>query len=209
VVALGGLVVYATSGVDSYLAIAFVATSFIIRFLFSDLYIVNKMTLVIPWLVTAKAEYSSIPIVILASCYFIRLTYPTEFSRVMAGIFIGLCGVALFVILFLPSSLLTETLLVLQLIGLAFAVVVLIVIIRALYRQRRGAWLTALSFFCFTIIGFYNIYAFIAGLDLNRNFIHIGYAMSLILSVVSLNSRTPMRLREELDMLRYEDLYKD
>jgi hypothetical protein len=210
IVALGGLVVYGTSGVDAYLAIAFLATAFIIRFLFSDLYLVNRFTQVIPWLVTAKLEYSSIPIVILASCYFIRLTYPTEFSRIMAGIFVGLCSLALVAILVLPSSLLTETLVALQLTGLAFTVAILVTIIRALYRQRRGAWLTALSFFCFAVIGFYNIYAFVAGLDLNRTFIHAGYAVSLILSVVSLNSRTPIRLREEaLDMLRYEDLYKD
>jgi len=210
IVTLGGLVVYASSGTSAYLAIAFVALAFIIRFLFSDLYFANQFTQLIPWIVTAKLEYASIPMVILASCYFIRITYPIEFSRIVSGIFIGISGVAIVAILFLPSALLSETLVVLQLTGLAFAVVVLVTIIRALYRQRRGARLTALSFFCFTVIGFYNIYAFIAGLDLDRTIIHAGYAVSLILSTVSLNLRTPMRLREEaLDMLRYEDLYKE
>jgi hypothetical protein len=210
IVALVGLVVYATSGASAYLAIAFVAVAFIVRFLFSDLYLVNQFTDIIPWIVTAKLEYGSMPMVILASCYFIRITYPIEFPRVVAGIFIGISGITLIAILFLPSGLLSETLVVLQLTGLAFALVIFITIIRALYRQRRGAWLTALSFFCFASIGSYNIYAFVAGLDLDRTVIHAGYAVSLILSVVSLHARTPMRLQEEaLDMLRYEDLYKD
>jgi hypothetical protein len=210
IVALIGLVIYATSGASAYLAIAFVAVAFIIRFLFSDLYLANQFTDIIPWIVTAKLEYSSIPLVILASCYFIRLTYPIEFSRIIAGIFIGISSVTLLAVMFLPSALLSVILVVLQLTGLAFAIVILITIIRALYRQRRGAWLTGLSFFCFAVIGFYNIYAFIAGLDLDRTVIHAGYSLSLILSVVSLNARTPMRLREEaLDMLRYEDLYRE
>jgi len=208
-VLLAGLVVYAMSGTDAYLSIALVAGAFIIRFLFSDLYLANQFTDIIPWIVTVKLEYGSIPIVILASCYFIRLTYPIEFSRLVAGIFISICGVGLIAILFLPSNLLSETLLAMQLTGLVFAAAVLVTIIRALYRQRRGAWLTALSFFCFTVIGVYNIYAFVAGLDLDRTVIHVGYGVSLILSMVSLNLRTPMRLQEEaFDMLRYEDLYQ-
>jgi hypothetical protein len=62
----------------------------------------------------------------------------------------------------------------------------------------------------FTLVGFYNVYAFIAVTDLNRIVIHIGYALALLLNVASLLYRTPMRLRsEEHDILRFNDLYKD
>jgi hypothetical protein len=56
------------------------------------------------------------------------------------------------------------------------------------------------------IVASYNTYAFIMVLDLNRAFIHFGYACALSLAAFSLFYRTPLRImQEENEILSYED----
>ncbi|HCZ37702.1 MAG TPA: hypothetical protein DHV26_17420 [Cytophagales bacterium] len=108
----------------------------------------------------------------------------------------------------IPSEGLTPILLLLQVLGLSLAVYCSISILRAVVINRSGAWVTALSMVMFIVVASYNVYAFIMVLDLNRAFIHIGYASAISLAAFSLMYRTPLRLKQEdSEMLRYEDLY--
>jgi hypothetical protein len=105
---------------------------------------------------------------------------------------------------------LSPLLLVLQVMGLALVLYTIFVIMKALIFPRTGAWVSALGTGVFALVGFYNIYAFITLIDLDRTIIHSGYALALILNVASLMYRTPLRLRtEEQDMLRFSDFYKE
>jgi hypothetical protein len=177
--------------------------------IFSDLYMIYHIGLEWPWKIIIRLEYCSIPVIILSAAYFIHLIYPLEFGVKGLTFFCVLSLVAIAVVISVPNHLLTETLTGLQVIGLLFSLAVMTIILLAIYRNRRGAWLSACSFLCFAAIGFYNIYAFLFNVDLNRVIIFYGYTAALLLSIISLARRTPIRLKEEkYEMLRYEDLYE-
>jgi hypothetical protein len=195
-------------GVRSYLALTFLSSAFILRFFFSDLYLIYQVGADFPWFITIRLEYCSIPLIVLSASIFLHAIYPIEFGKNHTLFFNYLSGLALITVLLMPTGMLTETLIGLQIIGLAFALTIFVSIYRAVYRQRSGAWLSASSVACFAAVGIYNIYALLFSMDLNRLMVLGGYTAALILSVISLTRRTPIRLKEEhLDMLRYEDFY--
>ncbi|HEY3401923.1 MAG TPA: 7TM-DISM domain-containing protein [Ohtaekwangia sp.] len=207
-VSLGGVVVYYINGIPSFLNLALLCLAFVVRFLFSDLYLAQELGVIFPWLVAAKIEYITIPLIVITATMFMSGIYPKEFKATVANLTIALCILLMVVVILVPSHLLSPVLVILQITGLLFTLYVLYVIIRALLIHRSGAWVSALSMGTFAMVGFYNIYAFILVLDLNRTVIDIGYAIALILSVISLLYRTPLRLQsEEHNMLRYDDLF--
>lgn len=210
VVSVGGLIIFFIVRPISFLYLALLSTAYTVRFIFSDLYFYNDFGIDPSWEVAAKIEYLTIPLIVLFGALFIASIYPQEFKRVLLYFFVTLNALLTGVVIFASSSMFSPLLLVLQIIALTFIAYVMYAIVRALIFQRAGAWVSVLGLIVFTLVGFYNVYAFITVTDLNRIVIHIGYALALLLNVASLLYRTPMRLRsEEHDILRFNDLYKD
>jgi len=206
--ALIGLVIFFLVRTQGFLFLSLITLAYTIRFLFSDLYLFSDLGIHVPWIIVAKLEYATIPLIIVFATIFIAHIYPLEFKRKLSYFFIILNSLLVAVVVASPSSLFSPLLVVLQIVGLAFIAVAMYVIIGALIFRRAGAWVSVLGLVAFVLVGFYNIYAFITFSDLNRIVIHSGYALALLLNIVSLLYRTPMRLRyEEDNILRYSDLY--
>lgn len=208
IVAVGGLSLAFINRRNSFLFIALLALAYILRFLFSDLYFYYDLGINPGWELAAKIEYLTIPLIILCAALFISTIYPQEFKRNIFNIFIIVNAALILVVVLADSSIFSPLLVALQVAGLVFAVFIIYIIIRAILYKRSGAWISGMGVAIFALVGFYNIYAFVIGIDLNRIFIHSGYTLALVLNVVSLIYRTPLRLEaEEQDILRYTDLY--
>jgi hypothetical protein len=203
-----GISVYYLTDAKGYLYLAFLGFVYLLRFLFSDLYLATDFEIDLPWLLAAKIEYATVPLIVAAAATFMSAIYPKEFKRTARIFFQATSAIAVLCIVLIPSGGLTPILLLLQVLGLSLAVYCSISILRAVITNRSGAWVTALSMGVLIAVASYNVYAFIMVLDLNRAFIHIGYACALSLAAFSLMYRTPLRLKQEdSEMLRYEDLY--
>jgi hypothetical protein len=210
IVSIGGLVIFFIVRPISFLYLALLSIAYTVRFIFSDLYFYYDFGIDLSWEVAAKIEYLTIPLIIICGALFMWSIYPQEFKRIPLYFFIVVNTLLTGAVIFASSSMFSPLLLVLQVTGLTFIVYLMYAIIRALIFQRAGAWISVLGMIVFALVGFYNIYAFISVSDLNRIVIHSGYALALLLNVVSLLYRTPMRLQsEEHDILRFTDLYKD
>lgn len=210
IVSVGGLIIFFIVRPVSFLYLAMLSMAYTVRFIFSDLYFYNDFGIDTGWEIAARIEYLTIPLIVLCGALFISSIYPQEFKRVLLYIFVVINAVLIGVVVFADSSMFSPLLLVLQVEALTFIVYVMYAIIRALIFQRAGAWVSVLGLIVFTLVGFYNVYAFITVTDLNRIVIHSGYAIALLLNVASLLYRTPMRLQsEERDILRFTDLYKE
>jgi hypothetical protein len=209
-VSMTGFIIYFIFRAPGFLFLSLLSFAYTVRFLFSDLYFYYDLGMNVPWQWAARIEYGTIPLIILCGSLFIATIYPQEFKRGILYFFVSINALLIVVIIVCPSSLLSPLVLGLQFIGLALIVYTVYAIMRALIYQRKGAWVSALGTFVFAMIGFYNIYVFITLGDLNRTVIDSGYALALILNVISLLYRTPVRLRtEEQDTLRFSDLYND
>jgi hypothetical protein len=210
IVGIGALIIFFIVRPVSFLYLAMLSIAFTVRFIFSDLYFYNDFGIEPGWEVAAKIEYLTIPLIVLCGALFISSIYPHEFKRILLYIFVVINALLIGVVIFADSSMFSPLLLVLQVEALTFIGYVMYTIVRALIFQRAGAWVSVLGLTVFTLVGFYNVYAFITVTDLNRIVIHSGYALALLLNVASLLYRTPMRLQsEEQDILRFTDLYKD
>jgi hypothetical protein len=207
---IAGFIIYFIFRPMGFLFLASLSLAYTIRFLFSDLYFYYDLGLNIPWQWAARIEYNTMPLIIICAALFMATIYPQEFKRSILYFFVSVNALLLVVIIFCPSSLFSPLVLMLQIIGLALVMYSIYTILKALIFQRKGAWVSALGTGVFALIGFYNIYVFIMMGDLNRTFIHSGYAVALLLNVISLLYRTPVRLRhEEQDTLRFSDLYSE
>jgi hypothetical protein len=210
VASLIGLIIFFLVRSQGFLFLSFLALAYTLRFLFSDLYFYYDFGIEMPWAWAARIEYSTIPLIVLTASLFIAALYPQEFKRGVLYFSVGLNTLLLIATIVAPSEMLSPLVVVLQVAGLSFVLYAIYVILKALIFPRTGAWVSALGTAVFALVGFYNIYAFITLIDLNRTVIHTGYAVALILNVISLLYRTPMRLRtEEEDMLRFSDLYDE
>jgi hypothetical protein len=210
IASVAGFIIYFILRPPGFLFLAWLSLAYTIRFMFSDLYFYYDLGLNIPWQWAARIEYITMPFIVLCGALFLATIYPQEFKRVILYFFVSVNALLIVVIAFCPSSLFSPLVLALQLIGLALVMYSIYAILKALIFQRKGAWVSALGTGVFAMIGFYNIYVFIMMGDLNRTFIHCGYALALLLNVISLLYRTPVRLRhEEQDTLRFSDLYSE
>jgi hypothetical protein len=208
ILGIGGLAIYYLVRVSGFLYLSFLGFAYMLRFLFSDLYLATDFEIDLPWIVAAKIEYATIPLIVAAAAAFISNIYPKEFKRSARIFFQATSLVALICIILMPSAGFTPVLLLLQVFGLSLALHSLYSIIRAMVVNRSGAWVSALSMGVLIIVASYNTYAFIMVLDLNRAFIHFGYACALSLAAFSLFYRTPLRLKqEENEILSYEDFF--
>jgi hypothetical protein len=205
-----GFIVYFIIRSPGFLLLALLSLAYTIRFLFSDLYFYYDFGITMDWEWAAKIEYSTIPLIVLIGSLFIATIYPQEFKRRILYFFVAINALLIVVTIVSPSSMFSPLLVVLQLVGLSLLIYTIYAIIKALIFLRKGAFVSALATGVFVLVGFYNIYAFITLADLDRTIIHGGYAVALILNVISLLYRTPVRLRsEEQDMLRFSDFYSD
>jgi hypothetical protein len=205
-VTAAGILVFYVSGTLSFLYLGMLAFAYVIRFLFSDLYFAFDFGINFPWIVVAKIEYATIPLIVISAAFFISSIYPRDFKPFMVVTFVVCCLMMMVAVVAVPSRLLSPLLVAMQIVGLLFCLGIIYAIVRAITFKRVGAWISALSVAVFTMVGFYNIYAFIFVLDLNRTVIHVGYALAMVLSVVSLVYRTPLRLKKEEDeILRFDD----
>jgi hypothetical protein len=205
-----GLVVYFVVRSRGFLFLALLSLAFAVRFLFSDLYFYDELGIEPGWLTVARIEYSSIPVIVLCGAFFIATIYPQEFRKVVLNAIVAVNVILVVVTMLVPSSFFSPLLVVHQITGVVVLLYFIYAIVKALTFPRKGAWVTALGTGIFCMVGLYNIYAFITLTDLNRTIIHSGYAIALILNVVSLLYRTPLRLlSEEQDMLRFSDFYGD
>lgn len=210
VTSLAGFIIYFILRSRGFLFLGLLSLAYTVRFLFSDLYFYYDFGIDTNWIWAAKIEYSTIPLIILAASFFMAALYPQEFKKTMLYFFAFTNAILVLVVFFSPSSMFSPLLVLLQVMGLALVVYTIFVVMKALIFPRTGAWVSALGTGVFALVGFYNIYAFITLIDLNRTIIHSGYAVALILSAVSLTYRTPLTLRtEEQDMLRFSDFYKE
>lgn len=193
----------------SFLYLGLFSLAFMIRFLFSDLYFYQHLGVNFSWLTAAKIEYMTIPLILLSATFFMSAIYPQEFRRASVYFFSVLNVILMLFVLVASSAWFSSLLTVLQVVGLAFILYVIYVLIKAIIYQRTGAWISTLGLIVFAMVGFYNIYAFITISDLNRVVIHAGYFIALMLNAASLFYRTPVRLfSEEQDILRYNDLFR-
>lgn len=205
-----GLVIYFIFRTRSFLFIGLLALAFTLRFLFSDLYFYEYLGIDLGWEWVARLEYSSIPLIVATGCFFMRSIYPQEFRRWALIGLVALNGSLFMATWVVPSSVFSPLLIVLQFAALTMLLYSLYTILNALIFGRKGAWLSVAGALIFTLVGVYNVYAFLTLADLNRTIIHIGYAAALVLNLVSLLYRTPVRLlSEEQDILRYSDFYKE
>jgi hypothetical protein len=203
-----GLVIFFLVRSRGFLFLALLSGAYTIRFLFSDLYFYYGLGVNIDWEWAARTEYVTIPLIVLTGSLFIWSLYPQEFKKWVLYFFVVTDVLLIIAAVAVPSEMLSPLVIVLQVIGLALVLYAIYVILKALIFPRTGAWVSALGTGVFVLVAFYNIYAFITLIDLNRTIIHFGYALALILNVLSLLYRTPMRLRSEAeDMLRFSDLY--
>jgi hypothetical protein len=205
-----GFIIYFLVRSTGFLFLALLSLAYTVRFLFSDLYFYYDFGIAVTWEWAAKIEYSTIPLIVLCASLFIATIYPQEFGKRVLYFFVIVNAVLIGLTFIAPSRFFSPLLVVLQIVGLVLVLYTIYAIVKALIYQRKGAWVSALGTGVFSLVGFYNIYAFITLSDLDRTVIHIGYAIALILNVISLLYRTPMRLRsEEQDMLRFSDFYSD
>jgi hypothetical protein len=209
IAAIIGFIVFFIFRPPTFLYFALLSLSFALRFLFSDLYLYYETGLTIPWAIAARIEYLTVPFIIMSAAAFIASLYPQEFHRLALLIIMVLNGVACAFLAFAPTSFLSPVLLAVQIQSLLFIAYVIIAILRALTFNRGGAWVTAVGLAIFACVGFYNIYTFLNGAELNRTVIHVGYGIAILLNLVSLFYRTPIRVAsEDRDTLRYTDLYR-
>ncbi len=203
-------VIYFIFRTRAFLFLGLLAFAFALRFLFSDLYFYRYLLLKPSWAWVARLEYSSIPLIVVAGSFFMRSIYPQEFKRWALYTLVAINGVLIMVTVFAASSIFSPLLIFLQFAALMMLLYSLYVILNALIFGRKGALFSAFGALIFTLVGVYNIYAFLTLADLNRIIIHSGYAVALIFNVVSLLYRTPVRLlSEEQDILRFSDFYKE
>lgn len=208
ITALCGLVVSFVNRRHSLLFLALLSLSYTLRFLFSDLYFYYDIGINPGWEVASKIEYITVPLIVLSASLFLSAIYPQEFKRTILYFLVTINAVLIAVVIVAPFSILSPVLVILQVVGLIFIGVIFYVIVKALILRRSGAWISGLGVLVFALVGFYNIYSFMAHSDLNRVIIHSGYAIALLLNIFSLLYRTPLRLKaEESDVLRYSDLY--
>lgn len=209
-ISVAGSLIYFLIRSSGFLFLALLSLAYIVRFLFSDLYFYYDLAIHVPWEWAARIEYSTIPLVVLFGSLFMATIYPQDFKRGVLYFFVVVNILLIAIVVLAPFAMFSSLLLVLQVVGLILLLYTMYAVLKALVFQRKGAWVSALSTAVFALVGFYNIYAFITGTDLNRTIIHSGYAIALILNVISLQYRTPVRLRaEEQDILRFSDLYND
>ncbi|MBX2899262.1 MAG: hypothetical protein KF775_06415 [Cyclobacteriaceae bacterium] len=206
---VAGLVIFYLTGARSFFHLSLLGLAFMLRFLFSDLYLALDLGIELPWLVAAKLEYATVPMIVIAATTFMAGIYPNEFRKFACIFFQVTSAILILAIILVPSGGLTPLLFLMQILGLTLAIYCTVTILRAMVINRSGVWLNALSMGVLIVVASYNIYTFIAVIDLNRAIIHSGYAIALSLSAFSLIYRTPLRLRqEESERLRYEDLYQ-
>ena len=205
---LTGMIIFYYSRPVNILYFSFLSLAYMLRFLFSDLYLAIDFGIDLPWIVAAKIEYATVPLIIITAAMFMGSIYPREFKKPAQVFFQITSLVSLALIIFVPSGGLMPLLTFLQILGLFLAAYSAYSIVQALLINRSGAWISALSMGAFVLVASYNIYAFIMVLDLNRTLIHAGYASALILCAISLFYRTPLRLKTESNQtLRYEDFF--
>jgi len=210
IVSLGCLASFALNSHKPLLYFGLLCLAFALRFLFSDLYFYYDFLLSPPWNIAARIEYLTMPLLIITGTLFLSSIYPQDFKKFVKYFFVAVNSALALIIVFSPSSIFSQMLVILQLIGMLFTAYNVYVLVKALLSKRAGAWFTMLGLGVFSLVGFYNIYAFITLLDLDRLLIHVGYGIALILNIISLFYRTPLRLSiEKDDILRYEDLYSE
>lgn len=182
--------------------------AFAIRFLFSDFYSYYDFGLRLPWLLAARIEYLSVPLLTMFGVLFISSIYPLDFNRRVRTGFLLINVILILVIIVAQASVLSELLLLIQICTLALLIYVIYAIVRALIYERPGAWLSTIGIVIFTLAGIYNLFAIFYFMELNRIIIHSCYTLAMILNAFSLLYRTPIRIRqEEQNILRYSDLY--
>lgn len=184
------------------------ALTFGIRFLFSDYYPYYDFGIRLPWLLAARIEYISVPLMTTLGILFICSIYPLDFNRRVRVAFLVINLILIFFICLAPPSILSELLLLIQICTFAFLIYVIFAVSRALIYERPGAWLTAVGIVIFALAGIYNLFAIFYFMELNRIIIHSAYTLAMIMNALSLLYRTPIRIRqEEQNILRYSDLY--
>ena len=210
VIGMACLIIYGIWRIKSFLFLGFLSFAYLLRFLFSDLYFSYDVGLKLSWMMVARIEYGTVPIIVLSGAFFLSSIYPQEFRKKVLYFFAGINSTLVLLVIFSPTAFFFELLSTIQIIALLFLFYVIYVVVKAVIYRRVGAWITALGLAVFAVVGLYNIYALINIVDLNRLFIYCGYASALVLNIVSLLYRTPIRLRtEEQDILRFSDLYGD
>ena len=206
---MGGVIVFAIMGIRSFLYLGVLSFSFMIRFMFSDLYLYDEFGIRFAWAVVAKIEYLTVPLIVFCASFLMATIYPQEFRKKSLYFFATLNALLILVVIIASSSWFSPLLLVLQIVVLVFIFYVIYALVKAILYHRGGAWVSAFGLAVFAAVGFYNVYAFVAMSDLNRVIIYAGYLIALVLNVISLFYRTPVRLlSEERDILRYSDLYQ-
>lgn len=195
-------------GQKNFLYLSLLSFAFILRFLFSDLYFYRDLELELSWMVAARLEYLTIPLLLLCAVFFLQGIYPKEVHRSIKIFYIVANLLMAGLVLILPSVAFTQLLIMSQVIGLSFIVIAIITITRAIVRDRAGAWVSAVGLITLACVGFYNIYTFINVIDMNRVVIHAGYLLAMLMNVISLMYRTPMTLSDEDEfVMRYEDYF--
>lgn len=207
-VGLVSLVVFALSGRTPLVYFSGLSLAFALRFMFSDLYPYYDFGLTLSWVIAAKIEYASVPIIVIWGTLFISSIYPLEFKRPVKIFFLVVNFALVLFVFFTSPSAFAKLLTVIQMVALAFLVYAVYCITKAVIYERVGAWATAIGVAIFALVGIYNLFTFLFVIELNRIVILVGYSLALVLNAVSLWYRTSVRLKEEnQSMLRYSDLY--
>lgn len=176
--------------------------AYVLRFLFSDLYLYNEVGLPLSWILVARVEYITIPLISITGTLFISSIYPNDFRKTIKYFFLIVNFALMIATLILPSSVFSQLLIYSQVVGLLLVSIVISVIIKALIHHRIGASLTMWGIVVLSLVAFYNIYAFLSFSDLSRVIVHGGYFAALMLNFISLFYRTSQQLLSESGKVR-------
>lgn len=186
--------------------LALVCLAMALRFMFSDLYIYQYWNLPVPWIVAAKIELITIPIIWLTGLMFLAFMYPDEFGPVVKLFFFSCGGLLIVLVMLLPPAMWATMLWVQFVLGIVFIGYTVGAVIRAAIVGRGGALWLVVGVMIFLSVAFYNIFCRLNHMDINRIVVHVGYLLGLCLCLAGLIGRY-FRPQEDTPQMRYEDYY--
>lgn len=186
-----------------------VGLAFALRFVFSDLYPFHEFGWGVPWDIAVRIEYASIPFIVIWSTLFVSRLYPLEFRKAIKVFHLAVNALLILIVLLISPDYYSQVLLIIQIVALSFLIYAIYAVAHAVLYGRVGAWVSAMGILVACGVSCYNVFILMYLIDLNRIVLHTGYAIALILNLISLWYRTPVQLRMEEETLKYSDLFEE
>ena len=187
---------------------AALASTWAVRSLFSNLYIITAYYPDFPWELCIKIEYISLYFTMIWAVFFLSSLFPHDENKLFRYLFIACNIIFILFTLFFDAWLYTQFLPV----YLSFCLLLLLygiyVLLHAVIYERQGVWLIVSSVMLAVIIFSYDLSAYQGISSFNPIIINLGYIGMFFLMATCLAFQFGFLKRStNRDMLTYDDLY--